>query len=134
MGRFQDARLAHAVSVVLLHRSGLRYTSAATCSYGQAQRLMGVRPQREGALAAEVEFTAKQCGVYSRVHFGVLVRVRDRGLVSAAAGLCVFPGVRWPNRIGAYPRKASASRLSHEQDLARRGGVTPFDSFSLCRP
>ena len=71
----------------------LHLISAALCSYGQAQRLMGVRPRRKGALAAEVEFTAKQCGVYSRVHFRVLVRVRDRGLVSAAAGLCVFPGV-----------------------------------------
>ena len=59
---------------------------------GQAQRLMGVRRRREGALAAEVEFTPIQCGVYSRVHLRVLVRVRDGQLVSAAAGLCVFPG------------------------------------------
>ena len=54
---------------------------------------MGMRPRREGALPAEVEFTAIQCGVYSCVHLHVLVRVRDGQLVSAAAGLCVFPGV-----------------------------------------
>ena len=45
------------------------------------------------ALPAEVEFTAIQCGVYSCVHFRLLVCVRDRQLVSAVAGLCVFPGV-----------------------------------------
>ena len=56
-------------------------------------RLMGMRPRREGALPAEVEFTAIQCGVYSCVHLRVLVRVRHGQLVSAAAGLCVFPGV-----------------------------------------
>ena len=44
------------------------------------------------ALPAEVEFTAIQCGVYSCVHFRLLVCVRDRQLVSAVAGLCVFPG------------------------------------------
>jgi hypothetical protein len=39
-----------------------------------------------------------------------------------------------PHRVRSCPRKASASRLLHEQHLARRGGVMPFDSFSLCRP
>jgi hypothetical protein len=92
----------------------LHAISAALCSYGQAQRLMGVRPRREGALAAGVEFTAKQCGVYSRVHFRVLVRVRGSVIEDwcrQRRGCACFPGcavAKPPTVIGACPRKASA--------------------------
>ena len=101
------------------------------CSYGQAQRLMGVRPRREGGLAAEVEFTAMQCGVYSRVHLRVLVRVRDGQLVSAAAGLCVFPGCALAKPHRGVP---SQGQCIPPISRARFGAPRRCDALRFLRP
>ncbi len=80
-----------------------------------------MRPRREGALLAEVEFTAIQCGVHSCVYFRVLVHVCDRELVSAAAGLplsapcdCICTGISWSawDSTGAHIPGAPAQPAS----------------------
>ena len=107
-----------------------RSISAAECSHGQARR----RAADGNATAAGGRYRRRS----SLRQYNVAC---IRAFISVCS--CVFVidswcrqwrgcassrGVRWPHCVRACPRKASASRLSHEQDLARRGGVMPFDS------